>query len=171
MSGAPVIQNEGVQITDIHNPVQQTTGTKKRASRSFFQLTCNTNQRHNAYSLGLVQESQKLQSASEYVFTHLKEFVIIKKPGDRWCKSLFPRILTKGAIERGENKDQVHCHMMIFITHYSNIQLDLKKLKEHFCAATGLPNVYLHLQMHNRGGGDPEETLKNYLNKNMSNNG
>lgn len=161
-------ENEGVQITQVGKKDQnKKADTRRKLRHSNFHLTINTNKRYNPESHQLQEECAKLQAAVSALVEPevLRDMILIKEEGAVF-DSIVKEVRTKGGVERGPEKNQVHCHLMVCIAHYTRVQLDIPAIRSFICEQTGLGNVYVHVRVH-RSSEDAETILRGYLSKNV----
>ena len=65
-------------------------------------------------------------------------------------------------IEIGSQKKQIHTHIMLKFKHYTQIQLNFRKIKEFFKTKLGLNNVYMQAKLLRASA---SENVIDYLNK------
>jgi hypothetical protein len=161
-------ENQEVQLTDVQNPIQNKHGKSHKLKHSNFHITINTNKRHNAESHELIEESQKLKEVADEILSPkvFPQFVIFKQTGDSWTPLVINNVRTKGAIERGDKFDQVHCHLLVCIDHYSMISINTGAMAAFAKERLGFP-VYLHIRAKGQVR-SPEEIWEDYLNKNKN---
>lgn len=105
---------------------------------SNFYITINT----QGTDLGL---REKLKEAFNEFYENLEAFIYFRRPGDG-LEKIDKIECRRVAIEVGKKYHRVHLHCLLSITHRSNIQLNLKMMKEHFESYTGRGNIHLNVE-------------------------
>jgi len=161
-----------VQLSDVKNKEQHKHAKRitKQLKHSYWHLIINTNQRYNAESLELITECKRLKNAADEFLTVAKigECIQFLIPEHKWDTNWIKKLSTDGAVERAPGTDQVHCHLMICIDHYSKIRLNSAKVKEHFMKHfPELKNLFIRYKVvRARSSFDPVQYLTAYIHKN-----
>src|ERR1700761_550782 len=168
----PKFKSTPIIVTEVSNKEQEHHAKKprKQLKHSIMHVMVNTNKQYNPESHQLIEECQKLESAANHftVEANLIPYIVFSNPEHSY-DSHVKEAQVFGGVERGELHDQVHLHLMVAIHHYSNIKLDIKKMKQHFLESQPeLGNIYIHVNaLPYRKALDPQEILKQYITKNV----
>lgn len=117
-----------------------TSGTPRRKQESNFFVTINPNiqfsdtdkpKAEQQFMAAINSMSDNQTIARILKFGPKDEFYIQDKPADVIC----PGIEWKGAVETGEKLNRMHGHIITYIQHYSQIQVDPRRLQYEFRTA------------------------------------
>jgi hypothetical protein len=128
--------------------------------QSNFFLTINTNQRFKDDDLMLQNDTEVFVEVIEKVLNNIQSYVSIPVEAN-WDNDV-QSVDVDYVVEKGNEKNCLHTHILMKIKHRTRVQLNYKLLKEHICADLGLPNIHLKnilLKM------DNSDNILEYLNK------
>lgn len=115
---------------------------KNVAKRTNFLLTINTNQSYKNNDPNLQNDIEFFDTTIASVLNNLDQY--IKLPaGDVWNDDLIKDVSADYVIEKGLQKNNLHTHIFISVTHFTDVKLDYAKIKNKIKGDLGLNNIYM----------------------------
>jgi hypothetical protein len=131
------------------------------SSHSGFLITINTNKSISDQN-SIDDLVQGLDRVSKYIASHegLQRILIFLIPGDTYGRPPIYDVKADYAIEKGNNKHRIHCHIYLRIEHTSMIRLDRAEIVSIVDEIMGIRNAYVNIKIIGN-----DQNLKEYLKK------
>jgi len=135
----------------------------KKPIHSNFLVTLNLNQQYHKD-----EHKQNVENDMEIFDQLINEMLqnidqLIRLPEDvEYNDDTVEDVSADYTIEIGSQKKQIHTHIMLKFKHYTQIQLNFRKIKEFFKTKLGLNNVYMQAKLLRASA---SENVIDYLNK------
>jgi hypothetical protein len=136
---------------------QKQQGAKLRHSNYF--LTINTNQRFKDDDPNLENDTTFYNGVIETLLNNIDQYVKLRE-GDTWDDNV-KDVNVEYVIEKGNEKNCLHCHIFLKFTHTTDVKLNYAAIKQKICQELGLKNIY----MYNRISRGANENIVDYMNK------
>ncbi len=118
-------------------PIGESPGTPRRKQESNFFITINPNQVYSE------QQEPRARELFKQALLHLQQDQVLARclkfgPKDKHYINdiahdvILPGIDWKASVEVGEQLGRMHCHIICYISHYSQIQIDPKMMQHEF---------------------------------------
>jgi hypothetical protein len=160
--------SKGVSVSNLTGK-QKKKGKKIKTRYSVYMITINTNKRYGNSGQRLSDATAKLEKAANSFLTKFEDgrFVSFYQDEEaKWDSKWIKSVRTRAAIEKGDNANQLHLHMMIKIKHKTRVQLKYKPIKDFFVKKLGIGNIYMFVNRYKKDT-KIEDVLNKYLKKNQ----
>jgi hypothetical protein len=147
-----------VKVTGtVANFAQKQQNVKNKQSNFF--LTINTNQRYDDKDAHLDNDTTMLREVMDDMLNNIEQYV--KLPADASWDNDVKDVDVEYVVEKGGEKNCLHCHIFLKFTHTTDVKLNYPAIKSKICTSLGLPNIY----MMNRVSKGSNENILEYMNK------
>lgn len=122
----------------------------KRLKFSSFFITVNTQAYFTSDESNFKEEADRLKDTFDNLINQstMDNFITIKAPQDnnKDLKEIIRDINVYKVLELGTKQNRLHLHAMIIINHYSNLQLNLKHIRDSFDSEYN-KNIHINLDL------------------------
>lgn len=139
---------------------------QKRLNHSNWFLTINTNKQFkdpdNPEMLAFVNKFYEVMGKI-FEGNNVKKYIKIKEDGVKFTPDKFREIDVQYTVERGSNNGQIHAHVLVAVSHRTQITLDFTAIKEKVKEEMELPNIYFLSKLFRNAS----HNLEDYINKDV----
>jgi hypothetical protein len=145
---------------------KQAKSTEQRPDKikhSCYLITYNPNiSRFQDDDADLEEQQEILSDACESLLQNIEQYVKFGHEGHAWSTDVIENVSCDFVVERGKKKQQLHCHMLVKISHRSKVSLDYQKIKQTLNQEIGVESAYMNAKLVRATSDD---YLLSYLNK------
>ena len=135
----------------------------KQLRHSNFYLTLNTNQRFIPTSKEYKIFNDKFCNVIDRLLdkSNLHNVIVLKDKNANYTKEYIPKIDIQKVVELGEEKNCVHMHALVLISHYTSVNINYSYISDFVKNQMDLKNVYFNCKVVKEN----INNLKDYLKK------